>query len=110
MHKTLLPAIAVATLFFACSQSERNDGVRAASAVDSTNAQTLEVGCAGCVFNMPGADGCQLAVKIGDKIHLVSGVEMPGHESGLCDHSRMASVNGQLDGERFVATALELKP
>jgi hypothetical protein len=110
MHRTLLPAIAVATLFFGCSEGERNGSVQAATTPVSANAQTLEMGCAGCVFSMPGAEGCQLAVKIGDKIHLVSGVEMPGHETGLCDHSRMAAVDGRLDGERFVATAFELKP
>ncbi len=110
MHKTILPAIAVATLFLACSESGRNAGVQAATTQVSANAQTLEVGCAGCVFSMPGAEGCQLAVKMGDKIHLVSGVEMPGHETGLCDHSRMANIDGKLDGERFVATAFELKP
>ena len=79
----------------------------AAAAAPCTRATT---GCGSCVFGMEGVEDCVLAVRIDGKAYLVSGVEMPGHESGLCDHSRMASFDGKLDGDTFVARSFTLKP
>ena len=111
---TVVPWIASTTLLFAaCSQDHSSHSPASADSPSSrltAAAQTLETGCAGCVFGMQGAEGCQLAVKVDSKPYLVTGVEMPGHESGLCDHSRMAEVTGRLEGERFVATSFHLEP
>ncbi len=113
MFKVLSLAASTAFLVASCSHerdSHPHLSTDSPSAPVPAAAQTLEVGCAGCVFGMPGAEGCQLAVKVDGKSYLVTGVEMPGHESGLCDHSRMAELTGRLEGERFVATNLSLKP
>jgi hypothetical protein len=91
-----------------CSHSSEAHPATAPAAV--AGAQTLEVGCGACVFHMPGVDGCPLAVEVDGKHYLVSGVEMPGHESGLCDHARTADLTGRLEGEQFVATSFSLKP
>jgi hypothetical protein len=110
----LLPLIASLTILLASCSGNDHDSNSPDSAVSPTSplaaAQTLEAGCATCVFGMTGVSGCLLAVKVADEPYLVSGVEMPGHESGLCDHSRMAELSGQLEGERFVATSFRLKP
>jgi len=94
--------------FAACG--EKTATAPAATTAAAPASQTLEVGCAGCVFHMPGAEGCQLAVKVDGQPYLVSGVEMPGHETGLCDRSRQADLKGKLEGDRFVATSFALKP
>lgn len=76
----------------------------------AAGARELEAGCAGCVYHMDGAEGCQLAVLVDGKHYYVSGVDMPGHESGLCDGPQRALVLGKVDGDRFVATAFAMKP
>ncbi|MEQ1891552.1 MAG: DUF6370 family protein [Planctomycetota bacterium] len=81
-----------------------------AAVVETTGPRTVEVACAGCVFGMEGAKGCQLAAKIDGKVLLVSGVNMRPHDSGLCEASRMAEVSGAVEGERYVAASFALKP
>lgn len=118
MSRFLPLIVSAAFLLASCSghdQSSHSIASAASPAAPSsspvaTAAQTLEAGCATCVFGMEDVKGCQLAVKLDDKPYLVSGVEMPGHESGLCDHSRTAELTGHLDGERFIATSFALKP
>ncbi len=116
-----LPLIgSAAFLLLSCSGQDRTSSTSAAPptgdpsapaiAVTQAAAQDLETGCGSCVFGMEGVQGCQLAVKVDGKPYLVSGVKMPGHESGLCDHSRMAAITGQVEDERFVATSFALKP
>jgi len=112
MHLKLVSlALAVLSLA-ACSGEEAPKSpaseVRAAGAVATT--QLLEAGCAGCVFGMEGAKGCELAVKLDGKPYRVSGIEMPGHESGLCEHAVPADIAGKLEGDVFVATSFTLKP
>lgn len=114
-----LPLIASAVFVLtSCSGEDYTSHASAASPAGDPSAPTLaqpaaqdlETGCGNCVFGMDGVQGCQLAVKLDGKPYLVSGVEMPDHESGLCDHSRMAAITGQVEGERFVATSFALKP
>ena len=106
--------LSFALLLAACAKHETaaapNSKPAVAAASAPAGAQTLEVGCAGCVFHMPGAEGCQLAAKVDGKTYLVTGVEMPGHESGLCDRSREADVAGKIEGDTFVASSFTLKP
>ncbi len=92
------------------SCGEKTSAAAPAAVASSSSVRSLEVGCAGCVFHMKGAEGCQLAVKIEGQPYLVSGVDMPGHESGMCDHSRTADLAGKLEGDHFVATSMALKP
>lgn len=114
--QTLFAIAATSLLIAACGEksSKAAPSVSATptgtSVASAAGFQTLEAGCAGCVFHMPGAEGCQLAVKIDGKPYLVTGFEMPGHESGLCDRSRMAEIKGQVEGDQFVAKSFALKP
>ena len=80
-------------------------------------AQTMTVvaGCSTCIFDMPGATGCKLAVKINGKAYLVTGSDIDDHgdahaPNGLCNASRDAVVEGRIDGDRFVATRFTLWP
>ena len=77
--------------------------------------QTVEAGCATCIYDMKDVTGCKLAVKIDGKAYLVSGKTMDdlgdAHaDDGLCSIARKAEVTGKLDGDRFVVTKMALLP
>ncbi len=77
--------------------------------------QTVEAGCATCIYDMKDVTGCKLAVKIDGKAYVVSGKSMDdlgdAHaEDGLCNIARKAEVTGKIDGERFVAMQMALLP
>ncbi len=78
-------------------------------------ARIVEAGCATCVYDMQGVEGCKLAVKIGGKPYLVTGTEIDDHgdahgPAGLCVTARKALVSGKVEGDKFVATSFELQP
>jgi hypothetical protein len=83
--------------------------IKAAAISQTVAAQTLEVGCGGCIFNMEGAQGCQLAAKIDGKAYLVSGASFDAHSTGLCSASKQADVAGTIKDGKFVVTKMELK-
>ena len=58
--------------------------------------QTVEAGCAKCMFNMKGVDSCELAIKIDGKPYLVTGEYVDPTESGLCKAVKNAQVVGRL--------------
>ena len=79
-------------------------------AVLASNTVEAEVACAACVYKMEGVTGCQLAATVDGKQMLVTGVPQPGHDSGLCEHGKMATLSGKVEGDKFVATSYTLKP
>jgi len=107
MHRKSLQ-LTISALFVVVlgCQSAEDDSVTQATPVENV---VLEAGCAGCIFNMEGAEGCELAVKIDDKPYLVSGIEVDTHGSGMCDSALKATVSGKVQGDKFVATEFELK-
>ena len=72
--------------------------------------QAVELGCASCMFDLEGAEGCETAVKVGDKVLMLSGFELDAHKSGLCKATKKAEVAGSIDGDNFVASAVRLLP
>ncbi len=77
--------------------------------------QIVRAGCATCIFKMEGVAGCKLAVEIHGKAYLVTGSGINDHgdahaSDGLCKTARKATVQGKIEGERFVATQFELQP
>jgi quercetin dioxygenase-like cupin family protein len=79
------------------------DGTPAARPVAYTDAK-LEVGCGLCMYKMPGADECQLAVMIDGKPHLVEGKKWHNHD--YCERKIPAVVSGELKGDKFIASSL----
>ncbi|MDA1106678.1 MAG: DUF6370 family protein [Planctomycetota bacterium] len=67
----------------------------------------LEFGCGVCIYNMPGLEGCPLAVVIDGTPQLVDGFEWPVHD--FCDRKCHAIATGTLEGGRFKATSVEPK-
>ncbi len=76
----------------------------------SVPARIVEAGCAGCMFKMEGASGCELAVRIDGKPYLVTGAGVDAHGAGLCSSAKGAKVVGEIEGDKFVATSFELQP
>lgn len=79
----------------------------AKAAIQRVSDQSAQVACAGCVFHMEGAEGCQLAVKLDGKTYFVDGAEVAGHE--WCDKALDAVVNGTIENGRFVASSVKTK-
>ena len=71
---------------------------------------TLEVGCAKCIYQVEGANDCsQVATAIDGKTLLISGVNVDAHEMGLCSAAKMASVEGAVEGGKFIASKVEVQ-
>ena len=69
-----------------------------------------QVGCAACIYGMPGVEGCEYtAVKLDGATHIITGVELDAHDLGLCDQEKSARVEGTLKGEQFVASRVEVQ-
>ncbi len=121
--KALSFTVLCCILILACQNSESPKIETAQPAEDEpvvlaeseSATQTVEVGCAMCIYEMEGIDKCTLAVKIDSTPYLVEGVEIhelgDAHaEDGLCLIAREAVVEGKLEGDEFIATKVEFEP
>ncbi len=80
------------------------------AAAPASEARAAEIGCAACIYEMPGISGCgELAANIDGKPTLVSGHGLKIHSAGLCEAAKPATLTGEIEGDRFVATKVELK-
>ncbi len=82
---------------------------------ETSQRMTAVAGCSTYIFHIPGATGCDLAVKIDGTAYLVTGSDIDDHgdahaSDGLCNAPRDAVVEGRIDGDHFVATHFALKP
>ena len=78
-------------------------------AVDTPASKRVEVGCASCIYEMPGVEGCKLAAKIDGKPMLVTGTEVNAHALGLCSGAKQGVLVGEVEGDEFVATKAEIE-
>ncbi len=78
-------------------------------AVSTLKAQTIEVGCGMCIYDMPDVFGCQLAAVVDGEPILVKGVELDLHGHGLCSGSKSAVVSGVVEGKELFATSVEVQ-
>ncbi len=78
-------------------------------AVSTLEAQTIEVGCGMCIYDMPDVSGCQLAAVVDGAPILVKGVDLDLHGHGLCSGSKSAVVSGVVQGKELVATRVEVQ-
>ncbi len=97
-------ALAVLVLTLAC-RSEPGTRI---------SGRTVPVGCAMCIFKMPGVRACLWAVRIDDHYYLAEG-NLPKHHDahgpeGMCTLEREAVVDGELVHGKFVATRFDLRP
>lgn len=70
----------------------------------------VDVGCAACIYQMPGIEGCgKLAANIDGKPVLVEGAnDLKIHASGLCGSSKQAQIVGEMRDGSLVVTSLTL--
>ena len=94
-----------------CSQNAETaaDTDAPSTTLVSLSSESVEVGCAMCVYDIDGVTSCQLAANVGGNPMLVSGAEVDLHEHGLCEDTGMAVVSGRVDGDMFVATTVEMQ-
>lgn len=107
-----LVVLVLAAFLFGCRPAARSPNHEK---LDATSSRTVEAGCATCIFDMPGVTGCKLAVKIDGVAYLVTGSSIDDHgdahaATGLCNASRKAVVEGEVEDGRFVAKKIELVP
>ncbi len=113
MRATLLTiALVISCSLLGCQSPQRTSSDTQSQVSTS---QTVEAGCATCIFDMKDVTGCKLAVKIDGKAYLVKGSGIDDHgdahaSDGLCNASRPAIVVGKVKGDRFVVTNMTLKP
>ncbi len=70
-----------------------------------------EIGCSLCIYHMPDAADCVLAVKLDGRAYLVEGSGIDDHgdahaPDGLCNMARPARVSGHIAAGRFVARSV----
>jgi len=85
---------------------------KAAAAIGDTlaDAVVMEIGCAGCLYEIPGISGCrQAAVVVNGKPLLLTSADLDVHGSGLCRAVKKAKIAGRVEGDKFVATNIEFE-
>jgi hypothetical protein len=106
-----LPPLLALVLLFGCGQHEEShDAAPASSQPAAAGVRTVELACAGCVFHMEDAKGCEAAVKIDGKPMKITGVPFDAHAEGICGASKQAEVSGQVVDGKYVATSLKVLP
>lgn len=78
--------------------------------IDWRQSAACEIGCAACIYQLPGISGCSTAAVVVDgEPRLLTGARLKVHGTGLCKAAKKATVAGHIDGEKFVATKVELE-
>jgi Family of unknown function (DUF6370) len=111
-HSLAAFALAGLATLAGCSRAEHEAHAAAPATVAAmpADAQTYEIACGPCQFGMKEVEGCKLAVRIDGKPYLLEGVNIDAHALGLCEEIKHATIAGELEDGRFVATAFSLKP
>ena len=71
-------------------------------------AMKLEIGCAHCVYKKEGVTACAPAVKMGDKVLLLSGGNVDITKADICKAPKQATIEGKAEGDKFVATKVDI--
>ncbi|MGA1226068.1 MAG: DUF6370 family protein [Tamlana sp.] len=93
--------ISIIVLAFACKKSKEK-------------AQTVELSCGQCQFELKTQDGCDLSVRIDGEAYFVDGAHIDNFsdvhdkETGFCEVIRKAEVTGEAVDERFKLASINL--
>lgn len=71
-------------------------------------AMKLEIGCAHCLYKKEGVTACAPAVKMGDKVLLLSGGNVDMAKAGICAAPKQATIEGKVEGDKLVATKVDI--
>ena len=105
--------VAASLILVGCSETAPTQSAQEETAptvaLASLENQPVEVGCGSCMYAMEGVSGCQTAVMIEGTPRLVGGIGFDAHKNGLCSATKQALVSGDMEGDTFVATMIELQ-
>jgi hypothetical protein len=123
--KALFALIPIALLVGCGATEHAHDAHEAAPATDTTHASTAdtsmtqastdassasegtqiaEVACGHCVYQKDLGAGCYTAVKLGDDVLTLKGVEDRAELQHLCSESVQVKIEGHVEGDTFIAT------
>ena len=112
MHKFFLVAAVGALGILGCERTTSDNkppitkpGAPAGTVV-STNA---EIACAHCQYKAAGVTACAPGVKIDGKTYVLQGSTVDVQKEGLCTATKPATVEGRIDGDKFIATRVDIK-
>lgn len=76
---------------------------------------SAKAGCATCIFQMKGVEGCKLAIEIDGRQYLVQGSDIDDHgdahaSDALGNTARYAHAKGRISSDRFIAEEFCLLP
>lgn len=98
--------LALLPLVAGCQSADR-DTTR-----EMPESRVVEAACGQCQLGLEG-EGCTLAVRIDGQAYFVEGTGIDDHgdahaADGFCNSIRRARVIGEVEGDRYVVTELEL--
>ncbi len=70
--------------------------------------QTLTAGCGACTYHLEGAENCPLAVEVAGKPMLVVGTDFDAMGAGFCLEKGQVAIVGEVHGDHFEATSVQL--
>lgn len=75
---------------------------------------TVDVSCGKCKLGLPG-NSCDLAVRIDGKSYYADGANIDDFgdahaKDGMCNSIRQATVQGEVEGDRFKVSYIKLLP
>ena len=105
-------SICAVVMILGCSQETQTAEQLSVSpgAMSTLDAQTIEVGCGMCVYNMDDVAGCKLAAVIDGEPMLVKGVKLDMHGHGLCSGSKSAVVSMAAASEPAPGSVIAIAP
>lgn len=107
MKLILVHTLSIVILLLGGCGEESTPVPQAATAAANTE-QSVEIGCASCIYKIDGVEGCVAAVKIDTQPLLVTGTQINAHALGLCTQAKQAIVIGNVEGDKFVASKINL--
>ncbi|MBU3011272.1 hypothetical protein KO506_07650 [Polaribacter vadi] len=76
--------------------------------------QVAEISCGQCQFELDSESGCSLAVRVNDKAYFVDGFGIDDFgdahniNTGFCNVIRTGKVSGTIEGDRFLASSIDV--
>ncbi len=80
-----------------------------APVVAESEMKDINIGCAACVYEMEGMEGCsKAAAEIDGKPMLITGMHLEVHDMGLCSVPKKANVMGKVENGKLKASKVTL--
>ena len=75
----------------------------------TTVSMPAEIACAHCQYKAPGVTACAPGVKVNGKTYVLTGQPVDVMKEGLCSAPKQATIEGKIEGDKFVATKVDIK-